>query len=35
MVTGKSEVTGGAKAWFFPRDSKNPNNNPATVGKAD
>jgi lipopolysaccharide export system protein LptA len=35
MITGKSEVTGGAKAWFFPRDSKSPNNNAATVGKAD
>src|ERR1700677_2521595 len=22
LITGKSEVTGGAKAWFFPRDSK-------------
>jgi lipopolysaccharide export system protein LptA len=35
MITGKSEVTGGAKAWFFPRDSKNPNNSGTTVGKAD
>ena len=22
LITGKSEVTGGAQAWFFPRDSK-------------
>jgi lipopolysaccharide export system protein LptA len=35
MITGKSEVTGGAKAWFFPRDSKSPNNSTTTVGKAD
>jgi lipopolysaccharide transport protein LptA len=35
MITGKSEVTGGAKAWFFPRDSKNPNNDVTTAGKSD
>jgi lipopolysaccharide export system protein LptA len=35
LITGKSEVTGGAKAWFFPRDSKSPNNEGAATGTAD
>lgn len=35
MITGKSEVTGGAKAWFFPRDQKKPDNEGTTVGKAE
>jgi lipopolysaccharide export system protein LptA len=35
LITGKSEVTGGAKAWFFPRDSKSPNNEGAATGAAD
>jgi lipopolysaccharide export system protein LptA len=34
LVTGKSDVTGGAKAWFFPRDSKSPNNEAAANGTA-
>ena len=35
MITGKSEVTGGAKAWFFPRDSKSPNNGVLRPRNAD
>ncbi|MGA2410939.1 MAG: LptA/OstA family protein [Candidatus Binataceae bacterium] len=35
LITGKSEVTGGAHAWFFPRDSKSPNNNSTADSKAD
>lgn len=35
LVTGKSDVTGGAKAWFFPRDSKSSNNESAANGSAD
>ena len=35
LVTGKSDVTGGAKAWFFPRDSKSPNNEGVANGSAD
>ncbi|HUN60242.1 MAG TPA: LptA/OstA family protein [Candidatus Binataceae bacterium] len=35
LITGKSDVTGGAKAWFFPRDSKSPNNESAANGSAD
>lgn len=35
LITGKSEVTGGAQAWFFPRDSKSPNNGGAATGTAD
>jgi lipopolysaccharide export system protein LptA len=35
LITGKSDVTGGAKAWFFPRDSKSPNNEGAAKGSAD
>jgi len=35
LITGKSEVTGGAQAWFFPRDTKSPNNNGAAASNAD
>jgi lipopolysaccharide export system protein LptA len=35
LITGKSDVTGGAKAWFFPRDSKSPNNEGVANGSAD
>jgi lipopolysaccharide export system protein LptA len=35
LITGKSDVTGGAKAWFFPRDSKSQNNESAANGSAD
>jgi lipopolysaccharide export system protein LptA len=35
LVTGKSDVIGGAKAWFFPRDSKSPNNEGVANGSAD
>jgi lipopolysaccharide export system protein LptA len=35
LVTGKSDVIGDAKAWFFPRDSKSPNNEGAANGSAN
>ena len=35
LVTGKSDVIGDAKAWFFPRDSKSPNNESAKNGSAN
>jgi lipopolysaccharide export system protein LptA len=35
LLTGKSDVTGGAKAWFFPRESKSPNNEATANGSAE
>ncbi|HEX4208870.1 MAG TPA: LptA/OstA family protein [Candidatus Binataceae bacterium] len=35
LITGKSEVSGPSQAWFFPRDTKSPNNEGAVGGSAD